>query len=216
VKPRRIRASVDEFRRRGGHHNRVELGERLNARREIDGFADGQPIPVGTVTHLADDRDASVKAHPYVDFSVKTLADSLVDDLDVFDDSKCGLGRENRVIFVRDRVAEIGHHAVAQKLRDVALVPMNGVLADALVAGQKIVQVFRVEPHRERRRVGEIAKEQGEMSALALGRPSADRLAARGAEPRAHQQGSPALSAQLARHRTLPLRGPSDPLHANF
>ena len=73
------------------------------------------------------------------------------------------------VVLMRLRKAEIGEHAIAHELRDVALVAADDLAAGALVGGDHRPHVFRIEPRRQRGRADQIAEQHRELPAFRLG-----------------------------------------------
>ena len=68
--------------------------------------------------------------------------------LDPGDRGKTGADRALGVIFIGDRPAEIGEHAVAQKLRHVAAVALDRARDGFLVDADELVHLFRTEVRR--------------------------------------------------------------------
>src|SRR5271170_2725409 len=126
--------AFDEFCGRRRDEDRVDVGEPLDARREIDRLSDGEPVVRSAGTDVAYHRDARMKSHADVNLRVETLSDALVHELDALENAERGARRANRVVFVGHRVPEIRHHAVAEELRDVTLVAPDRVLAYAPIA----------------------------------------------------------------------------------
>ena len=75
---------------------------------------------------------------------------------------------------MRARPAEIGQHAVAHQLRDVALVAKDFSRDDALINRERLPHLLRVKSLRKLRRADQIHEHHGELPTLrlAMGRKS--------------------------------------------
>ena len=74
-----------------------------------------------------------------------------------------------RVVFVRLRITEVHQKAIAEILGDMPVVSGNDLGAGVLVRAHHLAPVLGVEPIGERRRVDEVAEQNGELSALRVG-----------------------------------------------
>ena len=72
----------------------------------------------------------------------------VLEALDPGDRRKTGANCALGVIFIGDRPAEIGEHAVAQKLRDVAAKPPDRARDGFLVDADELVHLLRIEARR--------------------------------------------------------------------
>ena len=75
------------------------------------------------------------------------------------------------LVLVRPRPAEVGQHAVAHELGDVALEPGDLAGDGVLVGADDLAHLLRVEPGRERGRADQVDEHDRELAALGLGRP---------------------------------------------
>ena len=106
------------------------------------------------------------------------------------------------VVLVRLREAEIDQHAVAQVLRDVAVVAGDRLGAHPLVFGEQLVQVLGVERLRQLGRADQVAHQHGELAPLADADRRGERPSAAAAEARRRAAGEAAVDA--AAHRAAP------------
>src|SRR5690606_12922892 len=84
-------------------------------------------------------------------------------------DGQAAVERPPRVVLVRSRKAEVHQHAVAEELRDVPLVRLDGAGADALEATQYLGALLRIGPARKLGETHQVAEQDGQRPAL-LGR----------------------------------------------
>ena len=70
------------------------------------------------------------------------------------------------VVLVRLRIAEIGHHAVAHELSDVAAEARDRTGAGILVFPQHLPQVLGIEPSRESRRADKVAEQYCQLAPI--------------------------------------------------
>ena len=80
-----------------------------------------------------------------------------------------GADRPLGIVLVGRRPAEIGQDAVAQELRDVALVPRQLRRDRALVGGHDLARVLGIEAGGERGRAHEVDEDERELAPLAAG-----------------------------------------------
>ena len=92
------------------------------------------------------------------------------DILDRANDVERGAHRPLGAVLVGDRPAEIGHQAVAEILRDVAVIALDHPTAHALVRRHEITQVSRIELFGQRRRAHQVAEHHGDLAPLGLAR----------------------------------------------
>ena len=81
-------------------------------------------------------------------------------------DGQCRAHRTLGVVFMRSRPAEIGEHAVAEELRDMALEARDLAGHCVLVRANQLAHVFRVELGGQRRRADQVDKHHGELAAF--------------------------------------------------
>ena len=81
-------------------------------------------------------------------------------------DGERGTHRALGLVFVRLRPAEVGEHAIAEELRDMALKARNLARHRVLKATDQLTQIFRIELGGQRRRADQIDEHHGELAAL--------------------------------------------------
>ncbi len=75
-----------------------------------------------------------------------------------------------RIIFMRQRVAEVDQQAIAEILRDMPLKAGNHFGAGVLIGPHDLPELFGVKLRRERGRADQITKQHGKLTAFCLGR----------------------------------------------
>ncbi len=85
------------------------------------------------------------------------------------DNRQPGANRPLGLVLVRHRPAEIGQHAVAHELRDMALEARDLAGDGVLVGAQHRAHLLRVEPLGKRGRADQIDEHHGQLAALGLG-----------------------------------------------
>ena len=85
------------------------------------------------------------------------------------DDRQAGAHRALGVVLVRPRPAEIGQHAVAHELGDVALEARDLARDRVLVGADELAHLLGVEPAGERGRADQVDEHHRELPALGLG-----------------------------------------------
>ena len=93
---------------------------------------------------IADDHAAACDA----DARLKRRASRRLEALDPGNSRKTGANCALGVIFIGQRPSEIGQHAVAKKLRDVASKPLDRACDGFLVGADQVVHLLSVEPRR--------------------------------------------------------------------
>jgi len=88
--------------------------------------------------------------------------------LDRGDDIESGADRARGVFFMRGGPAEISHQAVAEILRDVAVITLDHRAGGGLIAVHDGAQVFRVEHFGQRGRADQIAEHHRDLASLGL------------------------------------------------
>ena len=88
----------------------------------------------------------------------------------VFDQLQPGAHRALGVVLVRLRPAEIGQHAVAQVLGDMAVEAADHLRAGRLIGAHDRAQVLGIEPRRQLGRADQIAEHHGQLPALGFAR----------------------------------------------
>jgi hypothetical protein len=74
---------------------------------------------------------------------------------------------EARIVLMRERVAEVDHHTIAEVLRDVSVEALGGFDADRAILAQDGPQLFGIDTLREFGRADKIAEHHRELSAFA-------------------------------------------------
>ena len=136
-------ALLHERERRLADQHLARLGRLLQPRRDVDGVTRRQPL-LGARHDLA-----GVDADPAVDAELRERVPHL----------HRGPARAQRVVLVRRRHPEHGHHRVADELLDRAAVPLDDRLHPLEVARQQSAQRLRIRPLAQRRRTGDVAEE---------------------------------------------------------
>jgi hypothetical protein len=147
--------------------DRAGRRECLEAGRDVRGRSERDLLAARAAADLADDDGAAMDADP--DARPRSEPDRPVPlerGSDVERRSQCPLD----VVFGGGRVAEVRQDAVAQVLRDVPLHALDAFDAGVLVARDDFAQALGVEAVRQLRRADEVAKDDGQLSPLAVGR----------------------------------------------
>ncbi len=100
---------------------------------------------------------------------MKRRASGRLEAPDSCNGSKTGADRPLGAIFIGHRPAEIGEHAVAKKLRDVASKPPDRARDGFLIDADELMHVFRIEPRRQARGPDHVAKEDAEQPEVGTG-----------------------------------------------
>ena len=145
-------------------HDAAGLGQRLQAEGAIGGVADhrlllGAALADQVARHDLAGRDADARRERHRE----------AEAADRVDEVEPGPDRALGIVLVRLRIAEIGQHAVAQKLGDVALEALDRPGAAVLVGAHDLAQVLGVELGRELGGTDQIDEHHGELAALRLG-----------------------------------------------
>ena len=128
--------------RQFGDDDRVRLGECLQSRGEVGGLADrGLWLIAFTV---ADDDEACRNTDPHRELMARFEPRHRVDQIER------SVQRAPRIIAMATRPAEIHHHAVAEELREVAVVALDDLPRRGLVTAHQLAQILRVERARQR------------------------------------------------------------------
>jgi hypothetical protein len=84
-------------------------------------------------------------------------------------DPQPGSHRPLRVVFVRQRVAEIDEQAIAEILSDMALIAGHHLGAGRLIGAHHLAPLLGVQSRCEGSRVDEITEQHGELATFGLG-----------------------------------------------
>ena len=149
-----------------GDHDLAGAGEGLQARREVRRLADDRLLPRAALAdQVAHDDEAGRDADPGRE-GVAGRRPELRHRTGRF--QPCpdrALGR----VLVRPGPAEVGEHAVAHELRDVALEARDLARDRVLVGADELAHLLRVEAGRERGRADEVAEQDRQPPPLGLG-----------------------------------------------
>ncbi len=121
------------------------LGQALKARREVGRLASHlasvERAASGEIAyHHAASRDADARS--------KRRACRRPETFNLPDRLEAGPDRAFSVVLIRHRPAEVGEHAVAEKLCDIAVEPFDGARDGFLVGAYEVVHLLRFEPNR--------------------------------------------------------------------
>ena len=111
---------------------------------------------------VADHGDAGGDARPRLKphFKMKVEPTHLLDQL------QRRAHRPLGIVLVRDRPAEVGEHAIAQVLGDMAFEAADHLRARCLISAHDFTQVLGVEPRRQRGRADQIAEQHRQLAAF--------------------------------------------------
>jgi hypothetical protein len=156
---------ADQPARARGNHDSVRLGQRLQPGGEVRRLTDDGLLPRRTLANrIANDYQTGgnpdARLEPY-GFDIE--ATNSVDGAQPRPD--CPLG----VVLMRFRVAEINQHAVAHVPRDEAMEPGDDFGDGAVIGGDNLAEILRIEPRRERRRADQIAEHHRQLPAFGVG-----------------------------------------------
>ena len=144
---------------------RSRLGKRLQAGSEVRRLADHRLLLRGSLAdQVADHDEAGRDADPSCQRAGLWKAQPRDRGGGREAGADCPLGR----VLVRLGPAEIGQHAVAHELGDVALEPGDLGSHGGLIGMDDLAQLLLVEAHGQRRRANEIDEHDGELPALGL------------------------------------------------
>jgi len=154
--------------RRSADHHRVRLRQGLQPRGHVRCLAKGKLLAAVPGTHLADDHEAGVDAHPH---GQADTARGLpcVDGADSLHDREPSAHRALGVIAVRGRITPIHEQAVPEVLGDVAVESRDHARARGLITAHMHAQLFGVEAAGERRRAHEVAEHDAELAPFRVG-----------------------------------------------
>src|SRR6516162_1206063 len=144
-----------------GNDDFVRLGEHLQSRGKVWRLADDRLLSGGPRSdQIADHREPGSKAD--TDFQQLACFKSAYR----LDHGEAGAHRALRIILMRNRVAEIGEHAIAHVPGDEPIELADDIVDGAKVLVDNLAQILGVEPHGERGRANEIAEHYCEGPAL--------------------------------------------------
>jgi hypothetical protein len=149
-----------------GDDDGARLGERLEPRGQIRGLADHGLLARGALAdQVADDDEAGGDPDPHRE--ALPLHDG--QDGNGVSDGEAGPHGALGIVLVGTRVAEVGQHAVAHELGDVALEARDLPGDRVLVVAQDLAHALGVEPARQLGGAHEIDEHHRELPALRAG-----------------------------------------------
>ena len=188
-----LEVALDQRLRGVADDDRVGLGDRLQARRDVGHLTDDL-VHRGRLsgTHLARHHHACVQADPDPQDDVARFAKGGVELDELVEDAEGRVHGPLGVVLVRPRVSEVGDDAVADVTGHEPAHPLDRADAGVLVGTQNVSPLLRIEPLSQRGRADEVAEQRRDIAALGgvagIGRDRADRL---GAERRAAATAEP-------------------------
>ena len=144
-------------------HDGSGLGHRLQPRRHIGRLADDcHRIAKLAGADVADHHHAGVDADPNADADPE-VGQLVVQSPDRLDDLETGPDRALGIVLVRFRIAEVNEDTVADVVADMAFETRDDFGAAFLITTHDFVQIFGIEPRRERGRADHVAKHHREL-----------------------------------------------------
>ncbi len=187
-------------------------GGLLEPRRHVGGVAHRRVVHAQVVADRADHDEAGVESHAHLELGAAADAGVGAAVAQRTPDGDRRGHRPPRVVLVGQRRAEQRHEAVAEELVDRALVAVDLAHRQLEEAVEQRVHALGPDPLGERRGVGDVAEQHGDLLALALqGRARGQdalgqvlgRIADRGGKGRPVAEVTPALQAELRGVREL-------------
>ena len=149
--------------RLGRDDDLARRGVGLQPRGEVGGFAAGGQLGGrGAGADFSDDDQAGGDA----DAGLQRVAALRLERCNRREHVQSRVHRALGVVLVRTRVAEVDQAAVAEQLRDMAVVGRDRAGHRLVIDADQALQVFGVERCREQRRADEIAEHHGELAPL--------------------------------------------------
>ncbi len=201
--------------------DRSRVGDLLQPRRHVHGLPHGQGVTLHARSHLGHDHDARVDADTGGEAHFASAELGPCEPVDGADNVEPRTYGVDGVVALRVRIPEVGEHAVALVLGDVAVKALDHLGAGAVIRGDELAEILRIELLAECSRLDEIAEDNREMPALRTRQRLLlliDALWTHGSPPWARDQNaralSPVLLAQLPHvllRRRLPSCAPGAP-----
>ena len=156
--------SLNQAGRRPADDDRIGPGQVLQARRNIRGLAQRQPLKPPGAAHFPDHHLTGMNAdsHPQRPSGLPEQGRSL----DRPDDAQAGPHSLDRVVLMGDRVPEIDQQPVAQVLGDMAGKAGHHLRTQLLVAADDIAQFFGVQLLGQAGGPHHIAEQDGQLTPL--------------------------------------------------
>jgi hypothetical protein len=147
----------------------IGVGEPLDARGDVRRLPERQLLTVPRGADLAHDDEPRVDADSDGEPDAALSIEPGVQGMHGANEVESGPDRPARVVLVGVGIPEVHEDPIAEVLGDVSLEALDDPGAIRLVGANHITQIFRVEPAGERRRVGQIAEQHGQVPALGIG-----------------------------------------------
>jgi hypothetical protein len=151
--------------RAGRDHHRPRLGQRLQPRRQVGRLADNTALARFALADQITDHD---ETGGYPDPRLQRCSCRRVEPAYRLDQRQPGPHRPLGIVLVGARIAEIGKHAVAHVFGDKPAAALNDRGDAAMITADHRAQILGVEPHRQSRRIDQIAEHDCELAALSL------------------------------------------------
>ena len=146
---------------------RAGLRQGLQAGGEIGGFADDAPLlGLARAGQIADDNETSGDA----DADLQARLGGQLQPRHRCDQCQSGADRPLGIVFMGSRISEIGQHPVAHIFGDEALEASDNLGDSAMVGADDVAQILGIETRGQGRRPDQIAKHDGQLPPLCLGR----------------------------------------------
>ena len=147
---------------------------RLEARGDVRRTALGEISPLRA--DRSDHNPPCVNPRAYLEQCLGRARGAGCVRLNLAQDVESATNGSPRVILMSAREAEVDHDAVAEKLGDVSVVVPDHLAADAMVLGEQVAKVLRIERLRQFGKPDEIAEEHGDLLSALLAVRYRDRL----------------------------------------
>src|SRR5581483_5362798 len=142
-------------------HHRADRGQGLRARRHVRRFAKRRRLAAGARADLA--QNGSSGMNPDARGEPPILAQVAIDSFESRENLECGADRALSIIARGFRPAEVSDNAVAEILRDVSFVIIDGIDDHAMVEAHDLSIVLVLEPRGHLGRADHIAEQDGEL-----------------------------------------------------
>jgi hypothetical protein len=154
--------------RRVRDHHGARPGDLLQPRSQVRGLADDRPLLRRALAEeVADDDQAARDADPHRERRPGRRRQPR----DGLDDAQPGPDRALGSVLLGLGPAEVGEHAVAHELGDVAAEPGHRARHRLLVRPEDLAHLLRIEPGGKRRGAGQVGEHHRELPPLGLVRP---------------------------------------------
>ena len=137
---------------------------------DVGCFAEQSQVTPLFVLEVHDDREAGMDAHPHGDWHRQVRRIALVDQIHCPADVESRLHGPVGIVFVGDRVTELGQNPVTGIVGDTSSIGQHDPTADVLVLEEQVGVVLRVDHLAQLGRADEITEEEDEQPALPMRR----------------------------------------------